>query len=298
MRGLEKTTVALVLAAASCLAGACGGGRGDAFTGSPSADAKDSPVLARVGAETLTLAEARASLPGGLTAEDSAKFVKGYVYSWVDRRLLAEMAEEDLDTREIDRLVEEYRQSLIAEAYRRKIAEDGADVTFAEDSLRAYYDAHRTDFRLRSPLVRGVYVKLPDEAKNLSLIRRLMRSDALADIDRLEKEVTVSNAIHYDYFRERWIDWDQIEVRIPFDFGASESFLRKDRFLETSRDGFTYLLRVTDVLPASSVMPFEAARDEVRERLLAERRRKIDAAFRADLLRRALSTNRAEIFVE
>jgi hypothetical protein len=44
-------------------------------------------------------------------------------------------------------------------------------------------------------------------------------------------------------------------------------------------------------------MPFEAAREEVRERLLAERRRQIDASFRADLLRRALDTGRAEIFL-
>lgn len=295
MRRINIAFAALALASFSTLLGACGEGGGGGVS-APDGDGA-SPVLARVGRERLYLSQACRDLPGGLSEEDSARFVKGYVYAWVDTRLVAEMASEDLDMTEIDRLVAEYRESLIAEAYRRKIAEGGTNAAFSEDSMMSYYDEHKADFRLREPLVKGVYVKVPANAPNIAAIRRLMRSDAPDDIDRLEKEVISSNAIHYDYFRERWIDWDRIEVRIPYDFGDVGAFLRPGRFLNITADGYTYMLRVTEVLPASAVMPYEAAREEVRERLLAERRRQIDASFRADLLRRALDTGRAEVFI-
>lgn len=297
MRRLDMALAALILFSFSTVTGGCGGSRGGGASAPTSGD-DASPVLARAGGECLTLDRVRKELPGGISDEDSVKFVKGYVYSWLDMRLLSEMAPEDLDMSEIDRLVDEYRESLIAEAYRRKIAEDGSNASFAEDSMKMYYELHKADFRLREPLVRGVYVKVPENAPNIAAVRRLMRSDNPDDIDMLEKEVIRSNAIHYDYFRERWVDWDQIEVRIPYDFGNTMNFLRPGRFLDTSADGHTYLLRITDVLPASSTMPYEAARDEVRERLLAERRRAVDATFHADLLKRALETGRAEVFIE
>lgn len=289
-------STALVLASGAILSG-CGGG-GGGIDGQSQTAPDGSALLAAVGGQTLSLTQLRENMPGGLSEDDSAKYVSGYVHDWVDSRLMAEMAKEDVDIREIDRMVAEYRTALIAEAYRRKIASDGSSAAvLSEDSVRAYYDSRKQDFRLPSALVKGVYIKVPDNIANLPLIRRLMRSDKPEDIDRLEKEVVKSGAIHYDYFRERWVDWDQIEVRIPYSFPTPTGFLSPGKQLEHTAGGYTYLLSITDVLPAGSVMPYEAARDEVRERLMAERRRQLDAAFRADLLQRALASGRAKIYL-
>ncbi|MDE6310830.1 MAG: peptidyl-prolyl cis-trans isomerase [Muribaculaceae bacterium] len=290
----RRHIVALALCAGLLCGVSCTRSGGD---GRSEAGRSEGTPLARVGKEWLMLEDVQREMPGGISPEDSSRFVSGYVYSWLDTRLLTAMAQDELDMTEIDRLTEEYRNSLIAEAYRRKVAEGGATDTFSEDSIRSWYESHKSDFRLREPLVKGVYVKLPEKTDNLAAIRKLMRSDKEEDIDRLEKEVIRSQAIHYDYFRERWVEWDQIEVRVPYAFGSAESFLRPGRFLETTNGGYTYLLRVTEVAPKGSLMPYEAARDEVRERLMAERRKQIDAKFRADLLERALSTKRAEIYI-
>ena len=55
-----------------------------------------------------------------------------------------------------------------------------------EDSLRAYYNSHNREFILERPLVRGIYLKVPDDAPNLGVIKRLYRSSRRDDIDRLE----------------------------------------------------------------------------------------------------------------
>ncbi|MDE6108673.1 MAG: hypothetical protein K2F72_00095, partial [Muribaculaceae bacterium] len=59
--------------------------------------------------------------------------------------------------------------------------------------------------------------------------------------------------------------------------------------LDASLGGFTYLLEISDVLPAGSVMPLETARPLIEDRLTAERRRAFDSTLRTRLFDRALS---------
>ena len=106
------------------------------------------------------------------------------------------------------------------------------DGEFAEDSPRAYYEEHKDDFKLERPMVKGVYLKLLDDAPKLKQIRRLYRSDSPGDIDKLEK-AAIGTAIHYDYFRDSWIDWEQIENRIPVEF--SRGRCRRDSPAPLSR---------------------------------------------------------------
>ena len=254
-------------------------------------------ALARVGIDCLTRADLRAAMPAGLSADDSTRFAHAFIRSWIDTRLIDDVAAEHVDMKAVDALVEQYRRGLIMREY-SAIAFDAEnrDISFSDSVIADYYDKHSADFVLRSPMIRGVYIKLPDEAPNLAAIRRLYRSTKPADIDRLEKSV-LDAAIHYDYFRDRWIDWQQVEGRIPYDFGTEPaSWLRSNSNLDVSLGGFTYLLQVSEVLPAGSVMPLDEARPVIRERLLAERRRTYDASLRTRLYDAALASGRLRLY--
>lgn len=246
----------------------------------PAAPAAD--VLASLGSERLTAADVRAAMPAGLSADDSARFVRAFVNSWVDAHLVTDVASSQVDMEQIERMTADYRSQLIMQEYTRKMFETHA-AGIPDDSLRAYYDAHRSEFILDRPMVHGIYLKLPSDTRNLRTIRRLFRSDRPDDIDRLEKEILASAAIHYDYFRDRWVDWEQIEARVPVEFGSDPGawLARGDRTIDHTAGPVTYLLRITDVLPAHSPMPFEAAREQITRRLLASGRR----AYQTRLLR-------------
>lgn len=247
--------------------------------------------LAAYGSEVITKGEVLKALPGGLNPDDSARFVKAYVNNWIQTRLISHEATDYIDMDEIDRLAEEYRRDLILTAYRRIMFEQNGEAV-PDDSVRAYYDAHKTEFILERPMVKGTYLKVPDDAKNLRNLKRLYKSDRAGDADRLEKEV-LSSAIHYDYFRDKWVDWEQIETKIPEDFGPNpDAWLAKHHSYENSVGGFTYLLYITEVLPAGSPMPLEAARSQIVNRLLNINRPAYDAILYNDLLQRALSDKR------
>lgn len=245
-------------------------------------------TLVSVGNEYLTANDLRAALPSGLNVDDSTTFAKAYIRNWIDTRLIERIAATEVDMEEIERLTREYRDELIMSQYRRAMARQAQEGEFSEDSLRAYYDTHTADFKLERPMVKGVYLKVAEDAPKLAQIRRLYRSEKPADIDKLEK-AAVSSAIHYDYFRDTWIDWEQIENRIPIEFGRNAAAETASKhYLETEAQGFIYLLSVSDYLPAGSVMPYEAARPLVRDRLLNIRRRAYDIRLLNDLYQRAL----------
>ncbi|MCH5221920.1 MAG: peptidyl-prolyl cis-trans isomerase [Muribaculaceae bacterium] len=246
-------------------------------------------TIVRVGSDFLRAEELRQHIPSGISHDDSVALARAYIHSWIDTRLIAKVAAEEVDIDEIERLTAEYRNELIMSQYRRAMARQASDGIFAEDSLQGYYEACKADFVLERPMVKGIYLKVPQDASNLAAIRKLYKSERRADIDRLEKEA-LSAAIHYDFFRDRWIDWEQIETRIPVDFTASvTTALEAHKPLEVTAGGFVYLLSVSDYLPAGATMPFEAAKPIIKERLLSIKRIAYDAALRNDLLNRALS---------
>ncbi len=232
-----------------------------------------SDAIASIDNEFLRMSQVRAQMPGGLSADDSAKFVQAYCQKWIDDRLILRVASKEVDMTEIDRLVEEYRRELISSEYRRQMARHADTGVFSDDSLMAYYESHRKDFVLDRPLVKGVYLKLPDKAEHIAEIKKLYNSTRPQDMDKLEK-AALGSAIHYDYFRDRWVDWEQIESKIPYEFpGGSAAFLHAGKPLNISNGGFTYLLSVSESIPAGEVMPFEAAKPLIRERLLSQLRR-------------------------
>lgn len=252
----------------------------------------DSQIVAQVDKAKLTLPDVLKTLPGGLSAEDSARYVKVYVNNWIESQLIANVASEDVDMEEINRLADEYRRRLIMQEYLREMYQRHAKA-IPNDSIEAYYKEHKGDFVLERPMVKGTYLKVADDAANLKTLKRLYSSDKLADADRLEKEV-LSSAIHYDYFRDRWVDWEQIETRIPAEEIGSKALAKKHKF-ETSAGGFTYLLYITDVLPAGSPMPLEAARSQIVNRLINRDRKDYEHTLTRDLYDRALESGRLKV---
>lgn len=277
-------TVAL---AGVLLLGGCRGGD----SASVPADA-----IATVGGATLTRAELNRNLPSALNAADSAALARAYVRNWIDQRLIEQVAAADVDIEEIDRLTADYRRELIMSRYRHEMARRADAVEFADDSLRAYYDTHGGDFTLERPLMQGIYLKVADNAPQINVLRRLYKSERPVDLDRLEKEAPAA-ASHYDYFRDRWVDWEQIENRIPADFGESDvAAISSGRPFELNSGGYVYLLKISDVIPAGHIMPFETARPLIRERMLTARRRAFDSRLRNDLYESALATGTLVIY--
>lgn len=257
-----------------------------------------SQILVRVGNSTLTKNDLVKAVPGGLSKVDSAHYSRAYIRKWIDSHIVSDIASAEIDMDDIDRMVNDYRNRLIALEYKRQMFDAHAANTFSDDTLHNFYVNHNQDFVLERPMLQGVYLKVPEDAPNLAIIRKLYRSDKPQDIDRLEKEVLTS-AIHYDYFRDNWIDWEQIELHVPYDFGNDpDEFLKGREHFETVAGGFVYLLDIKDVLPTGAYMPFDNAKHLIIERLTAHARKEYEKNLMSTLYDKSVKEGKIQLFVE
>lgn len=257
---------------------------------SSSADYTADGEVARVGNAVLTAADLAKAIPSGLSGADSTAFADAYVRTWISDNLITEVAVNHLENiDEINRMVDDYRRQLIMWNYRQLVVQSDTSLAILPAQLHEYYESHASELKLREPMVRGIYVKMESDSPDLPTVRKLYKSTKQADLDRLDK-VDMHGAIHYDYFRDRWVPWEQIITKIPAEI--STSGLRPGYSFELSKDGFVYLLSLTEVLPAGARMPFEAAEPQIRQALEALRLIDLDAMLRQRLYDEALANGK------
>lgn len=257
----------------------------------------DGTAVARVADDFLTVDEVRAAIPAGVTGEDSMTIARAYMRNWIEEHLIGRIAVKNIpDMAEIDRMVNDYRNQLIMWEYRRRMYEENeGDMNFGREAVDAYYVRHRDELKLQRPVVKGIYLKVPDDNPNLATIKRLYRSRKTDDIDKLEK--LLQGVVAYDHFRDRWVDWGQVEQRIPLEEldANPDAYLASHDFIKTSTDGFTYLLDISDKAMAGTTMPIDYARGYIQDALTRENRLNYDRRLIRQLYEDALNDGDVEV---
>ncbi|MCH5241119.1 MAG: hypothetical protein J1F67_01665 [Muribaculaceae bacterium] len=223
-------------------------------------------VLLRYDDKELTYEEVISKIPDGISSFDSASLFNNIVDGWIKDVLLSDFAEERLyDIQSIHRKVRDYRNSLIVSEYLNRMKETQ---TPQIDGLRVkeYYDNHRKELKLEVPLVKGVFLKIDSDSRGKENIKNLLSSEDPEEIDKLERE-WLDRALEYNYFRDKWIDWETVAGWIPHRFGNPDDFLEKNNYFETDYGENSYYLQITDYLQSGSEQPFEFASSWITELL-------------------------------
>lgn len=235
--------------------------------------------LVRVGDTTLTLHDVMARIPAGLAPADSAALFASIVETWTQEQLLREVARENaIDLERIDRMTADYRNRLIVNEYIH-LMQRSRSKAVDESQVKSYFETHADEMKLDRPLVKGLYIKLANNADRLDDVRRWVRSASKTSVDNIDK-YGLAGAAEYEYFLDRWIDWEDIATQIPHRFGDAGEFLAAHRDFETTDGKSTYLLHIEEVLPAGSKMPYDFAAPRIRESMLQYNR----AGYGRDLM--------------
>jgi hypothetical protein len=261
---------------------------------SKSGESSDDVVpVAVYGDETLTYEQVLSSIPSGLESSDSLALFNAIVDNWIEERLLRNLAEENIeDPAEIERMVEDYRRELVVTQYRRKMKEDSRREV-SDKEVRTYYDRQGDNMRLEHPLIKGIYIKIPEDAEQRDDVRRWIKEASSRSADRLEK-YGLKGAMQYDWFMDKWVDWQVIADQIPYRFGNSDEFVKDNNDFELTLGGSTYLLHISDRLLSGDKMPYEFAAPIVRETLLSSRRAQYERSLLRSLYNKALKEGKLQ----
>ncbi len=245
-------------------------------------------VLVSMGDTVLTLQDVESRIPVGIDEADSVALFRKIVDDWIETMVLSDMAREKLpEIREIERKVSAYRNRLIVTEYLRRMR-DSKPTTVSREDILSFYEEHRKEMVAETPLVKGIYLKVPEAIRGIDEIRRLMNDASGQSIDILEKN-WMGEALQYEYFGNRWVDWNMIAEQIPYRFYDADAFLSSEKNFETTYGGSVYFLHISDVLPSGSELPFDFASSRISAILEQAHMSSYEDALVRALIKKAIS---------
>lgn len=237
-------------------------------------------------------------LPVNLSKDDSLLFAEHYIRNWVEDVLLYDKARNNIpNDKEIDKLVENYRKSLIMHTYQQALIHQQLSEEISEQDLEDYFEKNQTLFKVERPLMKGLFIKVPLKASQLSNVRRWYKTETQDAVEHLEK-YSLQNAVKYEYFYDRWVPVSDVSNMLPLKVSHVEEYLNKNRHVELKDTAFYYFLNVSDYRSVGEQEPYEFARVHVKDMLLNMKRVEFMNQVKDDLYQRAVKRDKIKYYLE
>ena len=253
---------------------------------------KDGKVLAEVYGESLMDYEIASLIPQMANATDSLNISNAYIEQWIRESLILHEAKKDVPPN-IDKLVEDYRSSLLKVHYENKIIESNLDSTISEAELTEFYQAHKSEYLLKEKAILLFIVKTQADAKITDQIDQLWDQE---NFDGISSLLEADESI--EYFEEKI--WNKIS---DLSKSLSRKIVRRiennegNRF-STTEDGFKYFIKVLEIKSKNDIPPFSVIDNQLRKVILHQRKNQILHQFTEDLYEKEARKKSIKTYIE
>ena len=224
--------------------------------------------IVEIGTDVLYMEDLKQVLPLGLSDADSTLFAERYIRNWAQDVLFYQNAIRNIpDTKDIDRLVENYRRSLIEHEYQRRLIEQKFSSEITEEEIEQFFNDNQRLFVLDESLLKGLYLKIPVKSHDLSEIRKLYTLLDDESFEEIEK-YSIRNAGRCEFFYDNWRSVAELEVLLPPLDDPLESRLEDSSSFEFKDEEYIYLLNMSQYAPKGGIEPLDHARGRIRGLLL------------------------------
>lgn len=257
-------------------------------------------LLAKVGDKELTADELRRSIPSGMSEADSSAYARVYVDRWVRRQLKLQEAEQlfSSSVADIDRQVEEYRQSLLIRKLDQFYVDRLVDTTFTEAELSAYYNSNKGDFKLDRTIVKGCVVRVPKGYRQRARLKELMNSKSEARQQDF-RDICLKQEFQLEDHTERWIDWvDFLNLLPTFRSESYDTLLLKQGIQEMNDRDAYYYFRIDEVRKVGDAVPLEQLLPTIRRILFNGRQQQVIRDHEEQLYKTSLEEGNIRLYDE
>lgn len=248
---------------------------------------EQSPVVARVYGHELHASDLEGLVGEGVSAEDSTAIVSAYIEQWIRQTVVLAKAEKNV-TEDFTPQLNEYRNSLITYAYERQILDQLLDTNVRADEIAEYYANHKDDFRLKSSIVKAVYVTAPLHSPAETQLRRLVSASKFGEAEVVELEQLASrHGLQGYYDADTWIPFYTLQAAVPITTYNENIFLKSKHSIVFSDDSLCYFARIIDYKVTDETAPLETQQQAIRAIILNHRKVEILSTMQADLMAEA-----------
>lgn len=248
----------------------------------------DKPLLT-VGDKVLTLQEVSNAIPANSSPEDSTIIADDYIKRWMNSELMLRKALLNLtkEEQDIEKLIEEYRRSLLVSLYQQKLLDQKYAPLITDREIENYYETMKENFHLRENIFKGLFVAVPKSAPKLQEFRQWLK---LRDGEDLlnAKGYIFQYARKSEEFLDKWLPVAYVNRLLPDNIPSEQDFLRHRKYYETEDEELVYFVVAKESCFVDDYEPVDYAKDKIKSILLNKKRFEFIKQLEEDLYNEGL----------
>ena len=252
----------------------------------------DSAVVARIGSHVLYESDIENLVPTGTSRRDSIAMLQQYINTWALKYLLITKAEKEIPNikNEINKEVEDYRNSLIAYKFERLYINQRLDTVVTESESNQYYTENKDDLILKNPVVKSRVIKISSSSPNIARIRSMYRAEDISGVEELE-QICYNSADKYQNFNNQWVDISLVMRELPANNINFKEYFKIRNYIELQDSLYSYLAFFYEIIPANSLAPVEFYQKRIAEAIIGKRKQELMSKLEKDLITEAMENN-------
>lgn len=257
---------------------------------------KDKPI-ARAFDEYLYKKDLQGIVPKNVHGNDSIAIVRAFIDQWQQGIVLLKKAEMNvnLDEKYIQEQLDNYRKSLVRFQYEQELIQQKLDTVVNEKDIEAYYNHNKDIFLLKKPILKISYIKLPEEAPKIEMVKKLFVSKDVRDRDLLEK-YCFKYSPSFSLLDTNWHYVDDLAKHLPMSRLGENNFQSLNRIFQISENNTLYLLILRDYKFKDSLSPLNFERENIKSMILNQRKLKLISQMEREVFLEAQKNNELEVY--
>ena len=254
-------------------------------------------AVARVYDKYLYAEDISRMITAGTSKDDSILMANSYIQSWIKQQVVLHKAENNLDDekKDVEKKLEEYRNSLITYIYETELIRQRLDTVVSDQEIEKYYEDNQRNFELKDNIIKVLYLKTKKNAPKQNKVKEWYRSNNAKDRLKLE-EYCYQFASDFHLDDDTWLLFDDLLKKVPIKTYDKEAFLRNNRFIEIEDSTDLYLVNIRDMKIRESLSPLSFVKDDIRVLIINRRKLSLIKEMEKAAYDEALQKNEFEIY--
>lgn len=257
---------------------------------------EDQPI-AKAFDKYLYLKDLDGVVPKNTHGNDSIAIVKAFIDQWQHEQVIQHQAEENvnIDNGTIQNQLEVYKRSLIRFQYEQELIKQKLDTLVTDKEIQTYYENNKENFQLKKPILKASYIKLPDNAPKISMVKKLFASKDMRDIDLLEK-YCFKYSPNFSLMDTTWHYTEELEKIFPISRISENNYNNLNRIFEISDNNTLYLIILRDSKFRDSLSPIAFERENIKNLILNQRKLALINQMEKEVFEEAQKNNELETY--
>ncbi len=262
------------------------------WIGCEQASKTDSIVLAEANGKKLNQSELLDMFPNQYSIKDSIDMAQSFIDQWVRKTILIDEAEnkiaKDID---IQKLVDDYRASLILDIFEKKLVESTLDTVVTDAQIQQNYNENKDQFYLKKDLALCLYAKIPEDAKGLDRFYENWKNNNIEDVRKYCKVHCKDSLLKAD----RWYYTDKLIEIFPEKLKKKIKW-EKNLITQNNINDFEYFVWVKDIIKANEPAPLSFVRDKIIKLIIHQRKKSLLFNYEDNLLKEKIKNKEVILY--